>query len=193
MLFSHGISRCFQPVPVTCFRNNSLTSSPSTHDKWPIKLTQLGPQALSHLITASGRDVSTSFVFVLSQQLGSDMLVCWCSSTWPVQIGWRQILNGWLRPLYLTLAEHFHLAHHPLSCSPSWAPVNIAFHKVANRHLIATAILIKYMCSDMCKSWCGSNTQTHSRHCLSMWNFVVVSILLLFLVTIAVHANHVLI
>ena len=61
------MSHAFVLVPLTWF--------PSTHDKFQINLTQLGPRALPHLIPASGRVVPTSFVFVLSQQLGSDMLV----------------------------------------------------------------------------------------------------------------------
>ena len=61
------LSHAFVLVPLTWF--------PSTHDKFQINLTQLGPRALAHLIPASGRVVPTSFLFVLSQQLGSDMLV----------------------------------------------------------------------------------------------------------------------
>ena len=61
------LSHAFVLVPLTWF--------PSTHDKFQINLTQLGSRTLAHLIPASGRVVPTSFVFVLSQQLGSDMLV----------------------------------------------------------------------------------------------------------------------
>ena len=53
-------------------------------------------------------------------------------------------------------------------------------------------MLIKYMCFDIRKSSCGSIAHIDSRHCVSICNVVVVSIVLLFLLTVAVHANHVL-
>ena len=61
------MSHAFVLVPLTWF--------PSTHDKFQINLTQLGSRALAHLIPASGRVVPTTFLFILSQQLGSDMLI----------------------------------------------------------------------------------------------------------------------
>ena len=61
------MSYAFVLVPLTWF--------PSTHAKFQINLTHLGPRALAHLIPASGRVVPTSFLLILSQQLGSDMLI----------------------------------------------------------------------------------------------------------------------
>ena len=87
------LSHAFVLVPLTWF--------PSTHDKFQINLTQLGSRALAHLIPASGRVVSTSFVSVLSQEQGSDMLVS-VGVQAPAHADWLATDFNWMAPAGLS-------------------------------------------------------------------------------------------